>query len=136
MEHKRRPNLTSHWQPSSQAHGQRAGRSFTYTPLGLNFWITRFQKPRRTFSEVPGIGYTCESFITASPTVLSVWLQRVKFIAKKSKCAGLTQEIGFSAPNSRSVPWLVNGATELCTSQKECNKLGPNCSSVFLIGRS
>jgi hypothetical protein len=27
--------------------------------------------------------------------VLSMWLQKVKFIAKKSKCANLTQEIGF-----------------------------------------
>ncbi len=27
------------------------------------------------------------------------------FIAKKPKCAGLAQEISFSAPNSRSLPW-------------------------------
>jgi len=26
-------------------------------------------------------------------------------ILKKSKCAGLSQEIGFSAPNSCSLPW-------------------------------
>jgi len=30
--------------------------------------------------------------------------QTVKFIAKKSKCAGLAQEIGFSAPNLCSLP--------------------------------
>ncbi len=41
----------------------------------------------------------------ASPPVLSTWLQKVKFIAKKPKCAGLTQEIGSSTPNSRSMPW-------------------------------
>jgi hypothetical protein len=41
----------------------------------------------------------------ASPLVLSMWFQIVKFIAKKPKCAGLAQEIGFSTPNSRSLPW-------------------------------
>jgi hypothetical protein len=60
--------------------------------------------------------------LRASPTVLSMWLQKVQFIAKKSKCAGLAQEIGFFAPNSSSLPWLVKGATQLCTSKKECNK--------------
>jgi hypothetical protein len=34
-------------------------------------------------------------------------LQTVKFIVKKSKYAGLAQEIGFSGPNSCSLPWLV-----------------------------
>jgi hypothetical protein len=42
---------------------------------------------------------------------------------EKSKCAGLAQEIGFSAPNSCTLPWLIKGATQLCTSKKECNKL-------------
>jgi len=42
---------------------------------------------------------------------------------KKSKCAGLAQEIGFSAPNSCSLPQLVKGATQFCTSKKDCNKL-------------
>jgi hypothetical protein len=41
-------------------------------------------------------------------------------MAKKSKCAGLAQEIGFSAPNSCSLPQqLVKGTTQLCTSKKE-----------------
>jgi len=31
----------------------------------------------------------------ASPPELSMWLQTVKFIVEKSKCAGLAQEIGF-----------------------------------------
>jgi hypothetical protein len=57
--------------------------------------------------------------VRASPSVLSMWLQIVKFIVEKSKCAGLAQEIAFSAPNSRSLPWLVKGATQLCTSEKE-----------------
>jgi hypothetical protein len=42
-----------------------------------------------------------------------------KIYFKKSKCVSLAQDIGFSAPNSDSLPWLVKGATQLCTSQKE-----------------
>jgi hypothetical protein len=53
------------------------------------------------------------------PPVLSMWLQTVQFIVKKSKCAGLAREIGVSAPNSWSLPWLVKGATQLSTSKKE-----------------
>jgi hypothetical protein len=76
----------------------------------------------------------CVWELRASPKVLRMWLQTVKFIVKKSKCAGLAQEIGFSTPNSCSLPWLVKGTTQLCTSKKECNKL--DCSSEFLIGQS
>jgi hypothetical protein len=49
--------------------------------------------------------------------------RQYKFIAEMSKCASLDQKIGFSAPNSCILPWLVKGATQLCTSQKECNKV-------------
>ncbi len=52
-----------------------------------------------------------------STGVLSMWLQTVKFILKKSKCAGLAQEIGFSAPNLWSLPWLVKGSPQLYTSK-------------------
>jgi hypothetical protein len=60
----------------------------------------------------------------------------LKFIMKKSKFVSLAQEIGFSAPNLCSLPWLVKGATHfLCTSKKkECNKSDLTCGSVFLIG--
>jgi hypothetical protein len=34
---------------------------------------------------------------------------------KKLKCAGLAQQIGFSARISCNLLWLVKGATELCT---------------------
>jgi hypothetical protein len=61
---------------------------------------------------------TAATTLRASPTVLSMLLQTVKFIAKKSKCAGLAQEIGFSAPNLWSLPWLVKGTTQLCTSKR------------------
>jgi hypothetical protein len=54
--------------------------------------------------------------LRASPPVHSMWLQTVKFISTKSKCASLTQEIGFAAPNSCSLPRLVKGVTKLCTS--------------------
>jgi hypothetical protein len=43
--------------------------------------------------------------------VLSMGLHTVKFIAKKSKCAGLAQEIGFPAPNSCSLLQLVKATT-------------------------
>jgi hypothetical protein len=42
---------------------------------------------------------------------------------KKSKFAGLAQEIGFFAPNSCSLLWLVKGTTQFCTFKKECSKL-------------
>jgi hypothetical protein len=47
-----------------------------------------------------------------------------------SKCAGLAQEIGFSAPKC-SLPWLVKGSTQLCTSKKECNKLDMTAAQYF-----
>ncbi len=44
----------------------------------------------------------------------------------------MCQEIGFSAPNSCSLPWLVKGATQLCTSKKkECNKLDLTAAQNF-----
>jgi hypothetical protein len=45
------------------------------------------------------------------------------YCEKVKKCAGLTQEIGLSAPNSCSLPWLVKGAIQMCTSKKESNEL-------------
>jgi hypothetical protein len=60
-------------------------------------------------------------------------VRAVKFIVKKSKCAGFAQEIGFSAPNSCSLPPLVKGATQLCTSKKECNKLDLIATQYFLL---
>jgi len=63
--------------------------------------------------------------------MLSTWLQTIKFIVKKSKCAGLAQEIGFSAPNLYSLPWLVKGTTQLCTSKKECKKLDLTAAQYF-----
>jgi hypothetical protein len=50
---------------------------------------------------------------------------------KKSKRADLAQEIDFSAPNSFSLPWLVKGTTQLCTSKKECNKLDLTATQYF-----
>jgi len=52
-------------------------------------------------------------------------------MAKKSKCAGLAQEIDFFAPNSGRLPWLVKGATQLCTSKKECNELDLTADQYF-----
>jgi hypothetical protein len=50
-------------------------------------------------------------------------LQTVKFITKASKCVSLAQEIGFSTPNSSTLLWQVQRATELCNPKHECNKL-------------
>jgi len=61
------------------------------------------------------------------------WLQTAKFIMKNSKCVGLAQEIGFSASNSCSLPWLLKGATHLCTSKTECNKLDLTMAEFFWL---
>jgi hypothetical protein len=53
------------------------------------------------------------------------------FNAKKSKCPGLAEEIGFSAPNSCNLEWLVEGVTQLCTSTKECNKLNLTAAAHY-----
>jgi hypothetical protein len=54
-----------------------------------------------------------------------------KIYCEKSKCAGLAQEIGFSTPNLCSLPWLVKGAIQLCTSKKESNKLDLTAAQYF-----
>jgi hypothetical protein len=60
------------------------------------------------------------SHVRTSPQVLSMWLQIVKFIVKKSKCTGLAQEIDFLAPNlcRLHLQWLVRGTTQFWTSKK------------------
>jgi hypothetical protein len=63
--------------------------------------------------------------------VLSMWLQTVKVIVKKSKCAGLGN--WFFTPNSCSLLWLVEGATQLCTSKSERNKLNLTTDQYFLL---
>jgi hypothetical protein len=81
---------------------------------------------------MPKIGENIIHCVRASPTVLTMWLHILQCIAKTSKCAGLAQEIGFSAPNSCKLAWLVKGATPLWTSQqKECNKLHLTASQYF-----
>jgi len=78
-------------------------------------------------------GTQIHNVLRASPTVLSMWHQRVKFIAKESKRPGLAQEIGFSAPNLCSLQWLVKGATQLCASKKECDKLDLTGAQYFWL---
>jgi hypothetical protein len=66
--------------------------------------------------------------------MLSICLQTVQFIVKMWKCAGLAQEIDFFfAPNSWSLPWLVKGPTQLCTSKKECNELDLIAAQYFWL---
>jgi hypothetical protein len=50
---------------------------------------------------------------------------------KKSKCAGLAEEIGFSTSNSCSLPWLVKAATQLCTPRKKSTKLDLTAAQYF-----
>ncbi len=68
----------------------------------------------------------------ASPPVLSMWLQTVHFIVKKSKCARLAQEIGFSAPNSCSLRGRQK-AQHNCAPPKECNKLDLTAIQYFWL---
>jgi hypothetical protein len=56
--------------------------------------------PAARFNEKGSLQVWGGNALRESPPVLSMWLETVKFIAKKSKSAGLTQEIGFSAPNA------------------------------------
>jgi hypothetical protein len=52
-------------------------------------------------------------------------------LQKERKCVGLAHEIIFSAPNLCSLPWLLKGATQWCTSEKECNKLDLTALQFF-----
>jgi hypothetical protein len=56
-----------------------------------------FHEPLKAYYNVVKTPKNCfrVRHIRASPTVLEMRLQTVKYIAKKSKCAGLAQEIGF-----------------------------------------
>jgi hypothetical protein len=58
-------------------------------------------------------------------------LQTVNIYCEKVEMCCLAQEIGYSAPNSCSLPWLLKGATELRTSEKECNKLDLTAAQYF-----
>jgi hypothetical protein len=50
--------------------------------------------------------YLPRTGITASPPVLSMWLQTVKFIAKNSKCASLAQNVLLVSPHQRRAACL------------------------------
>jgi hypothetical protein len=53
------------------------------------------------------------------------------YCKKKSKCVDLAQEIGLSAPNSWSLPQLVNGTTQLSTFKNEFNKSKLTAAQYF-----
>jgi hypothetical protein len=103
---------------------------YTWVPTLLGFLFCECPQPR----DLKYWETQIHNVLRASPTVLSIWHQTVKFIAKKSKCAGLAQEIGFSAPNLCSLLWLVKGTTQLCTSSSEdCNELDLTASQYFWL---
>jgi hypothetical protein len=62
-----------------------------------------------------------------------MWLQTVKFIVKKSKCAGLAQETTFSAPNlcSLAVTGKRRNTVVHLQKKKECNKLDLTAAQYF-----
>jgi hypothetical protein len=55
------------------------------------------------------------------------------YCEKVKMCRFIVQEIDFSAPNSCRLRWLVKGATQLCTSKKECNKLDLIAAQYFWL---
>jgi hypothetical protein len=73
--------------------------------------------------------------LTASPLVLSMWLQTVKFICEKSPyiCQFSSRNWFFCTKCVCILPWLVKGATQLCTSKKECNKLDLTLTQYFSL---
>jgi hypothetical protein len=60
-----------------------------------------------------------------------MWLQSIKFIVKKSKCPGLAWEIGFSALNLWSLPWLVSCNTVVHLQKGK--KLDLNAAQYFWL---
>jgi hypothetical protein len=87
---------------------------------------------------VPILKYPClpkveYKWLKASPPMLSMWFQTVKFIVTMWKCACLAPEIDFSASNLCSLPCLVKGATQLCTSKKQCNKLDLTAALLIAV---
>ncbi len=65
------------------------------------------------------VKYIYISRVRASPQVLSMWLETIKFIAKKWKCAGLAQEISLSAPNSCSLLAVAGRRRNSCAPPKK-----------------
>jgi hypothetical protein len=88
-----------------------------YRPAGYSYlFFKTLEQGVPWFSENLELGdYKRAKRITQHFKSISTGAQYVtpdsKFIVKKSKCAGLAQEIGSSAPTSCSLPWLANGAT-------------------------
>ncbi len=76
--------------------------------------------------------------ISIKPTSISNGAQYVTphskiYCKKKWKCAGLAQEIGFSAPDLWILPWLVKGTAQLCSFKKERNKLDLTAAQYFWL---
>ncbi len=98
-------------------HNMDMKRHMFHVHVGGKEWWSHAWKRKlilKKYSNNNGNNYT----IRASPPALSMWLQRVKFSLKKSKCTGLAQEIDFFAPNSCSWLWLVK-AQHSCAPPKK-----------------
>jgi hypothetical protein len=79
--------------PTYHAYGSIIKYSFRKLPSILPMSIPHQVFPRK-YSYRPKIKSPHGAALRASPQVLSMWLHTVNFIAKKSKCTGLAQEIG------------------------------------------
>jgi hypothetical protein len=69
----------------------------------------------------------------------SIWSCTVKLDEKKSKCAGLAQQIGFHSAKLHSLQWLVEGEASVCTCTvkksviNECNKYDLSAAECFFL---
>jgi hypothetical protein len=80
------------------------------------------------FSLRGGLRAGCESISTRAQ-----YLTPDRIYCENVKMCRFSQEIDFSALNSFSLLWLVNGATQLWTSKKECNKLNLTAAQYFWL---
>jgi hypothetical protein len=129
LKHKSRPNLTSHWQPWSQAHWERAGRSFTYTPPVQSLG---FKNPGGPFWGPRDWLYLWA--IRASPNGAQYVTPDSKIHCEKVKmCRFSSRNWFFCTKFVLACPWVVNDATQLCTSKNECNKLDLTAAQYFWL---
>jgi hypothetical protein len=63
--------------------------------------------------------------------VLRTWSCTVKLDEQNPTYAGLAQENGFGSALLQRWPWVVKGASALCTCRKECKKYDPTAAQCF-----
>jgi hypothetical protein len=81
-------------------------------------------------------GWTSTKLIFAFTLVHNMWLQTVKFIAKKSECAPFSSGNWFFCTKFVQLAVARKGRNTVVHLQKKVYQIRPDCGSVFLIGRS